>query len=91
MAYARQVMRAADHAIEARLFRKSRQCAGMGLGVLRRFEACGPDIVIRQAREDRDGNEFRLSGNGVCRCLHHVEPPGGMEVDDRGAGLDPHQ
>ena len=91
MADSHQVMRAAHHAVETGALRQLGQCAGMALGVLRRLEARGPDVVVREARQDRHGDQLGAAIDRFRRGLHHVQTAGGMQVHDAGGGIDPHQ
>ena len=63
----------------------------MGLGVLGGFEPGGPDVAVGQAGQDGDGDEFRLTRDGVARRFHHVEAARGMDIDDGRTRREPHQ
>ena len=63
----------------------------MGFGVLRGLEAGGPDVVVREAGENGDGDELGVAVHRLRCGLHHVEAAGGVQVDDAGRGRNAHQ
>ena len=87
----REIMRAADHAVEAGAIGQVGQRPDMALGIARGLESCRPDIVVREAGEDRHCDELALSGHRVGGGLHHVEPARRMDIDDGRPRIEPQQ